>query len=56
MVLTYDAYSGMRKEQKKESEVQLLQGKCEKDMKSMREEMENKFQQILTKIDVATLK
>ena len=54
MVLTYDAYSGMR--EAKESEVQILQGKYNKDMKAMRKEMEHKFQQILTKIDVATLK
>ena len=28
----------------------------DKDMKAMREEMENKFQKIYAKIDVATLK
>ncbi len=33
-----------------------LQDKYEKDIKAIREEMENKFQQILTKIDVRTLK
>jgi len=54
MVLTYDAYSELREATEEESELQLLQGKCEKDMKPMREEMENKFQQMLTKMDVAT--
>ena len=32
-----------------------IQQKYEQDMKAMREEMENKFQQILAKIDVAKL-
>ena len=36
--------------------VKQIQEKYEQDMKNMREEMENKFQQILAKIDVATLK
>jgi hypothetical protein len=36
--------------------LQALQDKYEKDMKAMREEMEKKFQQILAKIDVVTLK
>ena len=57
MVLTYDAYSEtLEKEQQKESEVLNLKEKYERDMKAMREEMENKFQQILAKIDVATLR
>lgn len=57
MVLTYDAYSEtLENQQKKESELQKLKEKQEQDMKLMREEMENKFQQILTKIDIATLK
>ena len=57
MVLTYDAYSEtLEKEQQKESEVQNLKERYERDMKAMREEMENKFQQILAKIDVATLR
>jgi integrase/recombinase XerD len=56
MVLTYDAYSETLQEQKKkESEVQMLKDKYEQDMKSMREEMENKFQQILTRIDTGKL-
>jgi integrase/recombinase XerD len=57
MVLTYDAYSEtLEKQDEKESEIQKLKEKQEQDMKLMREEMENKFQQILAKIDVATLK
>jgi UTP-glucose-1-phosphate uridylyltransferase len=57
MVLTYDAYSEtLEKQQEKESEVQDLKEKYEGDMKAMREEMENKFQQILSRIDVAALK
>ena len=53
MVLTYDAYSEtLEKQQEKESEMQKLKEKQEQDMKLMREEMERKFQQILTKIDV----
>jgi integrase/recombinase XerD len=53
MVLTYDAYNEtLEKQQEKESEVQKLQQKYEQDMKAMREDMENKFQQILTKIDI----
>ena len=57
MVLTYDAYSEtLEKQQEKESEVQKLIEKQEQDMKSMREEMENKFQQILAKVNLASLK
>jgi hypothetical protein len=53
MVLTYDAYNEtLEKQQEKESEVQKLQQKYEQDMKAMREDMEKKFQQILTKIDI----
>jgi adenine-specific DNA methylase len=53
MVLSYDAYGEtLEKQQEKELEVQNLKGKYEQDMKAMREEMENKFQQILAKIDV----
>jgi integrase len=56
MVLTYDAYSETLENQKeKESEVQKLQQKYEQDMRTMREEMENKFQQILTRIDTGKL-
>jgi integrase/recombinase XerD len=56
MVLTYDAYNEtLEKQQEQESEVQRLQQKYEQDMKTMHEEMENKFQQILTRIDMAKL-
>src|SRR6476660_7732689 len=37
------------------SKIQEMQQKYEQDMKSMREEMEHKFQQILTKIDTGKL-
>jgi hypothetical protein len=57
MVLTYDAYSEtLEKQQENETEVLVLKNRYEQDMKAIREEMENKFQQILAKIDVATLK
>ncbi|MGC2573009.1 MAG: tyrosine-type recombinase/integrase [Candidatus Nitrosopolaris sp.] len=39
----------------KEKETQIIQQKYEQDMKAMREEMENKFQQILAKIDTGKL-
>jgi hypothetical protein len=56
MVLTYDAYNEtLDKQREKESEVQRLQKKYEQDMDTMREEMENKFQQILARIDMAKL-
>jgi integrase len=56
MVLNYDAYNEtLENQREKESEVQRLQEKYEQDMKTMREEMENKFQQILTRIDMAKL-
>jgi hypothetical protein len=40
----------------KEKETQMMQQKYEQDMKAIREEMQNKFQQILAKIDVANLR
>ncbi len=56
MVLTYDVYNETLDSQKgKESEVQILKEKYEQDMKSVREEMENKFQQILARIDTGKL-
>jgi len=56
MVLTYDAYNETLENQRdKESQVQRLQEKYEQDMKTIREEMENKFQQILTRIDMTKL-
>ena len=51
MVLTYDAYNETLEGQKqKESEVQKLQQKYEQDMKSMREEMNQQFTQIMSMI------
>jgi integrase/recombinase XerD len=56
MVLTYDAYSEtIEEKQQKESEIKDLKDKYEQDLVAMREEMENKFQQIITKIDTAEL-
>jgi hypothetical protein len=56
MVLTYDAYNEtLENQNEKESEVQVLKDKYEQDMRSMREEMENKFQQILARIDTGKL-
>jgi len=56
MVLTYDAYSEtLETQREKESEVHRLQEKYEQDMKTMREEMESKFEQILTRIDMTKL-
>jgi hypothetical protein len=56
LVLTYDAYSEALETQKqKESEVQILKEKHEQDMKSIREEMEIKFQQIFARIDTGKL-
>jgi hypothetical protein len=46
----------LEKQQEKKSDIQKLQEKYEQDMKCMRVEMENKFQQILTKIDVQNLR
>ena len=55
-VLTYDAYSETLENQKeKESEVRVLQKKYEEDMKSIREEMEKKFEMILSRIDIGKL-
>jgi hypothetical protein len=42
--------------QEKDSEIQAMKMKYEQDMKAMHEEMENRFQQILTKIDVTKIK
>jgi integrase/recombinase XerD len=51
MVLTYDAYNeGLREQKEKEFEVQSLKEKYEKDMKSMREEMNKQFGQIMEMI------
>jgi integrase len=40
----------------KDIEIQAMKTKHEQDIKAMREEMENKFQQILTKIDIAKVR
>ena len=49
MVLTYDAYNEtLEKEQEKETEVQKLKEEYEKNMKSIREEMNQQFAQILS--------
>ena len=56
MVLTYDAYNETLENQKeKESEVQVLKETYEEDMKSIREEMEKKFEMILSRIDIGKL-
>ena len=56
MVLTYDAYSKtLERQQEKDSEVQMLKQKHEQDIIAMRKEMEDKFQQILVKIDTVKL-
>ena len=39
----------------RQDEIQKIKDKHEQEMKSMREEMENKFQQVLSKIDTAKL-
>ena len=53
MVLTYDAYNEtLEEKQKKDSEIEKLNTKYEKDMKEMRELMEKKFNQIFEKINI----
>jgi hypothetical protein len=57
MVLTYGACSEtMEKQQEKEPEIEVLKQKYEKDINAMRTEIEDKFQQILEKIEIASLK
>ena len=41
---------------KKKDEIELREIKHREELKSMREEMENRFQQILTKIDLTKIK
>jgi integrase len=56
MVLTYDAYNETLENQKeKDAEVRVLQEKYEADIKSIREEMERKFEMILSRIDIGKL-
>ncbi|MGB7956629.1 MAG: hypothetical protein WCF23_21865 [Candidatus Nitrosopolaris sp.] len=51
--MSFEGYQEALESQKqKESEVKRLQEKYEHEMKTMREEMEGKFQQILARIDV----
>ena len=53
MIMSFEGYQEALESQKqKESEVKRLQEKYEHEMKTMREEMEGKFQQILARIDV----
>jgi hypothetical protein len=56
MIMSFEGYQETLESQKqKESEVQRLQDKYEQDMKSMREEMQNRFEQILQKIDMGKM-
>ena len=41
---------------KKKGEIEIMQIKHKEEMKFLREEMENRFQQILTKIDISKIK
>jgi hypothetical protein len=51
MVLTYDAYNeGLEEQKEKEFEVRSLKEKYEKDMKLMREEMNQQFSQVMEMI------
>jgi integrase/recombinase XerD len=52
--LTPQAYEEIKAQE--DEKFKAIEQKYEQDMKAMREEMENKFQQILTKINVANLK
>jgi hypothetical protein len=57
MIMSYEGYQEALESQKeKETEVQELKERYEQDMKAMREEMQNKFQQIMTKIDLRKLR
>jgi integrase len=56
MIMSFEGYQEALESQKeRESEVKRLQEKYERDMNAMREEMENKFQQILARIEVGKL-
>jgi hypothetical protein len=46
----------LENQQGRELQLQQIKEKYENDMKLMREEMESKFQEILTKIDISALK
>lgn len=60
MIMSFEGYQeALQKQQEKESEVQILKQKYEKyeeSMSTIRKEMEEKFQKILEKIEVAKLK
>lgn len=45
----------MKEQQEKDKEIEIMKSSHEKQMKDLREEMQNKFQQILTKIDTGKL-
>ena len=51
--LTPQAYEEIKAQE--DVKFKVIEEKYEQDMKAMREEMENKFQQILTRIDMAKL-
>lgn len=56
MVLTFDAYAEALKEQKtKEDQIKNLEERYETGMKQMKEDIENKLQQILMKMDLSKL-
>lgn len=57
MIMSLEGYQEALDSQKqKEDEMQAMKDKHEQEIKSIREDMENKFQQILAKIDVGMLK
>jgi hypothetical protein len=51
----FHVHETLEKQQEKESEVQRLQQRYEQDMKIMREDMEKKFQQLFSRIDMAKI-
>jgi integrase len=57
MIMSYDGYQEALEEQKKrELDIEKLKDAYEQKIESIREEMQYKFQQILGRIDIATLK
>ena len=56
MVLTFDAYSEtLEEQQKKDEQIKRLEEKYENGMKQMKEEMENKFTEIIKRIDISKI-
>jgi hypothetical protein len=56
-IISYEGYQEVLEERKKrELDTEKLKDAYEQKIESIREEMENKFQQILAKIDVTTLR